>query len=193
MVVEAEIGKRIKKLRLDKKLTLQDMADRTGLSKGYLSKLEKSTKAPPVSTLINIAKAFNVTISVLLGEVDQPDSIFLVKKNERALMAGPGTEFGYSYEALAQPYQGRHMEPFILSFPSAPPAKHEFCHEGEEMLFVMQGTMRFFYGDKVYIVEKGDCIYFDSSVSHYGEQHGEEELIALMVIYNPEKHQANPS
>ncbi len=190
MVVEEEIGKRIKRLRLSNKLTLQDMADRTGLSKGYLSKLEKSKKAPPVSTLINIAKAFHVNMSVLLGEVTEEDSILLVKKNERMLLAGPGTEFGYSYESLAHAFQGRQMEPYILTFPAGAPM-HEFKHEGQEMLFVLQGTMRFFYGEKVYMVEKGDSIYFDSGISHHGEPSGAEALIALMVISNPEKHQAS--
>ncbi|MBI9085500.1 MAG: helix-turn-helix transcriptional regulator [Desulfobacterales bacterium] len=189
MVVEAEIGKRIKALRLGKKLTLQVMADRTGLSKGYLSKLEKSEKAPPVSTLINIAKAFGVTISVLLGEVNEEDSVLLVKKTERVLLAGPGTEFGYSYESLAHAFQGRLMEPYILTFPSKSVPRHQFKHEGQEMLFVVQGTMRFFFAEKVFIVEKGDCIYFDSGISHYGESMGEEELVALMVISNSEEHQ----
>ena len=66
MVVEEEIGKRIKKIRLSKKLTLQDVANKTGLSSGYLSKLEKSKKSPPISTLISIAAAFDVTVSVSL-------------------------------------------------------------------------------------------------------------------------------
>ena len=56
MINESEISKRIRECRLRKNLTLQMLADRTGYSKGYLSKVEKSDKAPPVATLSTIAR-----------------------------------------------------------------------------------------------------------------------------------------
>lgn len=185
MIIEEEIGKRIKSQRSRAKLTLQDLSDRTGLSKSYLSKMEKSKKAPPVSTLINIAKALNVTFSFLLGEINEENSILLVKKNERPLLAQPATEFGYSYEALAHSYPNKQMFPYILRFPSDKLEKYNFQHDSQELLFVLEGTMRFYYGKKEYIVETGDCIFFDANISHYGEQLGDEKLATLMVITPP--------
>ena len=118
MILEEEIGKRIKSQRLKLKLTLQDLSNRTQLSKGYLSKMEKSQKAPPVSTLLNIAKALNVTLSFLFGEINEENAILVVKKDERPILAKPATEFGYSYEALAHSYPNKQMFPYILRFPS---------------------------------------------------------------------------
>ena len=66
MVEEKELGKRIQQQRTDRRLTLQDLAERTGYTKGYLSKIENSEKAPPVSTLINLAKALNISLSEIL-------------------------------------------------------------------------------------------------------------------------------
>jgi quercetin dioxygenase-like cupin family protein len=54
------------------------------------------------------------------------------------------------------------------------------------MMFVLEGTMKFFHGQKEYIVEEGDCIYFDGSIPHYGVCQGKKEVKCLMVIFTPE-------
>jgi transcriptional regulator with XRE-family HTH domain len=184
MINEAEIGKRIRKFRLQKNFTLQMLADRTGYSKGYLSKVEKSDKAPPVATLSTIARELDATVALFLGEGLQKDNLCVVRKSERTLMASTGEEFGYAYEALANPYPKKHMEPFILSYPSKDAFKYSFQHDGEEMLFVLQGKIRFKYGDREIVLEEGDCIYFDSSVAHTGESIGDELLKTLIVLYS---------
>ena len=84
--IEADIGKRIKSLRNKKRITLESLAAETGFTKGYLSKVETSEKAPPVSTLGSIARALGVSISILLGEESPIQSICLVKKSERPLI-----------------------------------------------------------------------------------------------------------
>ena len=183
VIIEAEIGKRIHQYRLQNRFTLQELADKTGYSKGYLSKVEKSGKAPPVATLSVIARELGVSVSVILGEETIDDSICLVRENERMLMAKTGEEFGYAYEALANPYPNKHMEPFILTYPSDDALKHTFQHDGQEMLFVLQGKMRFKYGNKEFVLDKGDCIYFDSSVAHTGEPLGGQPLKTLIVLY----------
>ena len=184
MIIEAEIGKRIHHYRLHNDYTRQELADKTGYSKGYLSKVEKSEKAPPVATLSVIARELGVSVSVILGEETIHDSICLVRENERMLMAKNGEDFGYAYEALANPYPNKHMQPFILSYPSEDALKHSFQHDGEEMLFVLQGKMRFKYGEREYMLDVGDCVYFDSGILHTGEPVGDEPLKTLIVIYS---------
>lgn len=185
VILEAEIGKRIKSLRAEKRITLEQLAEQTGFTKGYLSKVEKSEKAPPVSTLGNIARAFGVTISSLLGEESPRNSLCLVRRGERPLIARDGTAFGYSYEAMAHSYPNKIMEPFILTLPLGRKKKSFYQHEGEEILFVIQGKMKFIHGNKEYIVNKGDCVYFDSSIPHFGESIGRKEVKCFMVICNP--------
>jgi len=186
MIPEEELGKRIKKYRLQRRLSLQDLAGKTGFTKGYLSKVENSSKAPPVSTLAMVAKALNVSISEIFGEEEEKNSICLVKSGERPLIARSGSTFGYSYQALAHPFFKKHMEPYILAFPLHPKASPHFQHKGEEFMFVIEGTMKFFYGEKEFMVEEGDCIYFDASVPHHGERYGNKKLKCIMVVYTPE-------
>ncbi|MGD9137135.1 MAG: XRE family transcriptional regulator, partial [Desulfobacterales bacterium] len=168
---------------MKKNFTLQMLADKTGYSKGYLSKVEKSDKAPPVATLSTIAKELDATVASILDEAPQNDIISVVRKNERTRMAVSDEEFGYAYEALANPYPNKHMEPFILSYPSKDTYRYSFQHDGEEMLFVLQGKIRFTYGDREYILEEGDCVYFDSGVVHAGEPVGDEPLKTLIVLH----------
>lgn len=118
MIKESQIGKTIKSLRTSRNLTLKTFADMTGYTKGYLSKVENSKKAPPVSTLIVISKTLNVPISKILGEASQPHSCSVVKKNERKVMGKSEIGFGYSYETLAHTYPDKKMEPSILTIPA---------------------------------------------------------------------------
>jgi len=185
IIIEAEIGKRIKAFRKERGITLDQLARQTGLSKGYLSKVEKSDKAPPVSTLGNIARALHVTISALLSEETQRTSLCLVRKEERPFVTRDGTAFGYAYEAVAYKYPNRVMEPFVLTLPVGPKKRTFFQHEGEEILFMIQGTMKFTHGAEEHIAHEGDCLYFDSGIPHFGESMGDEEVKCFMVMCNP--------
>ncbi|MBW2560484.1 MAG: helix-turn-helix transcriptional regulator [Deltaproteobacteria bacterium] len=192
MTTEDKIAERIKEIRLQQGLTLKNLAEKTHFTVGYLSKVENSAKAPPVSTLIVLAKALNVTLSRILAEAEDEENFCLIKKNERREMAHRGTVFGYSYQTLSHRFMNKKMDPYILIIPLKQPKKHPlFQHEGEEMLFVLEGTMRFFHGENEYIVEEGDCIYFDSGIPHYGICDGDKEVKCVMVIYTPNHSWSN--
>lgn len=185
MLPEDRIGRNIRELRRAKGMTLEELAQRSGFTKGYLSKVENSDKAPPVSTLINIAEALGANIAELFGDESNGRSLSLVRRGERQTIARDGTVFGYAYETLARSNMHKHMEPYILTVPKEPKDLALFQHKGEEMLLVLQGTMRFLHGGEEYIVNEGDCVYFDSGVPHRGLSAGEGDLVCLMVIYVP--------
>lgn len=183
-IVESEIGTRIKTFRTRKGITLEQLASQTGFTKGYLSKVEKSKKSPPVSTLGIIARALGITISAILAEENHSVPFCLVKKGERPLISRDGNSSEYSYEAIAYKFPNKSMEPFILTLPVKPKKKIMYRHEGEELLFVLEGTMQFQCDDQEYIVEQGDCIYFDSSLPHFGQSKGDQRVRCLIVMYN---------
>lgn len=185
MLPESDIGSNIRQIRKSKKLTLDELAGKSGISKGYLSKVENSDKSPPVSTLINIAKGLGVTISDLFGESRETKSFSVVKKNERQVMARDGTIFGYFYETLAHNYPHKKMEPYILTIPVHEGGPVVFQHKGEEMLLILQGKMNFTVGANESLLEEGDCIYFDSGLAHGGIVIGNEQVKCLIVIFTP--------
>jgi transcriptional regulator with XRE-family HTH domain len=184
MIDEAEIGRKIKLLRLERGLNLRDLAESTGFTKGYLSKVENSKKAPPVSTLLLLAKTLGVNISAIFSEDEDKPVITLVKASERKTMARNGTAFGYSYEPLAHKFPLRHMDPYVLTLPLKPRKRAVFQHKGEEILMVLEGTMRFVHGEREFLVEEGDCVYFDASIPHFGIAEESKPVKCFMVIFS---------
>jgi len=185
MSQEEKIGKRIRKTRKLRGLTLRQLADRTGFTQGYLSKVENSDKSPPVSTLIRLARVLGVSISELFGETETRNPFVLVRRDERREMARPGSEFGYYYETLGYSFAGRHMDPYILTIPAGLEKPELVRHEGEEMVFVLKGRLKFFLGESEVVLQEGDCLYFDSSLSHHAVALGRKEAKILVVIYSP--------
>ena len=183
---ESEIGKTIRALRKSKKLTLDTLAEKSGFTKGYLSKVENSDKAPPVSTLLNIASILGVGISELFREEQESTVLTLVRKKERQVIAGDGSRFGYSYEPLAHKYPDKQMNPYILAIPKDIEKTPFFNHPGEELFMVMEGSVRFLHGDSEYILEEGDSIYFDSGIAHRGFAENCDLAKCLIVIFRLE-------
>jgi transcriptional regulator with XRE-family HTH domain len=185
MILEKDIGKKIRELRSLKGMTLDVLAEKTGFTKGYLSRVENSEKAPPVSTLIKIAKALQVDLSEILSEIGGSNTVSLVRKNERVVMARNGSVFGYYYETLAHKFLNKSMEPYVITLPLNLKEVPMFKHKGEELLLVLEGKMKLTHGDREFVVEEGDCIYFDSGVEHRGAAIGTKECKCLLVIYSP--------
>ncbi|MFH2130094.1 MAG: XRE family transcriptional regulator [bacterium] len=185
MIEESQICHRIKKLRIDRKLTLKDLSQVTGFSSGYLSKMEKSRKSPPISTLITIAKGLGVNIDDIFAEDEKRTTFLLLRKDERQEMGRPpGSSYNYTYIPLAQKYPNRSMDPYILTIPIKPRGSDRFQHKGEEVLYILEGRARFAHGDTVVEMEEGDCIYFDASVPHRGTALDGKDVKAFMVIFS---------
>jgi len=182
---ERSIAKNIKNLRLNKKISLDKLSQLTGLTKGYLSKIERSHKAPPLSTLNKIALTLDVDVTFFLKENSEEvrdTRLTVVKNRDRKKVVTKGSLYGYEYEALAYNKPGKNMEPFIIS-----PALNKeatFQHDGEEFMYVLEGTHEFNYDEKKYILKKGDSIYFDSRVPHSGRSLGGKKAKVLTIIYS---------
>ena len=166
------IGKKIKKLRQEKGLTLQELSEKTGLSKGLISQIENEQVSPPISTLMKIANGLNVEISYFFEQDEPTEKITVVRKNERISSGRRGIKgninIGYSYELLAHKRPHKHMEPFLVTFePKERDDVIMFNHEGEEFHFVLEGKLEMITEDhEPIILEEGDSLYFDSSIPH---------------------------
>jgi transcriptional regulator with XRE-family HTH domain len=180
---EKQIAKNIKKIRLESHMSQERLAELSGLTKGYISKIEKSNTAPPLSTLSKIADSLNVDITRLTAEdlefFDDRD-LCIVRKGEGKKISSATLE-GYHYEALAYKKSGKNMEPFLLK--PAFDEKAIFSHDGEEFMYILEGTHEFVYDNKRYLLKEGDSIYFDSRIPHTGRSIGKQKAKILAVMY----------
>lgn len=182
---ELKIAQKIRQIRLQNKLTLEKVAEKTGFTKSYLSMIELGKKSPPIASLSKIAQALDVDMAAFFERKKPEDHLILVRKGERKVVVRDGTIFGYRYESIAPAKRQKKMEPFIITLPSKSKEGDRFDHEGEELFYVLEGRTNFFYGEKKYLLREGDCIYFDSSIPHRGEGVGKKPAEALAVIYSP--------
>ncbi len=179
------LAKRIRGLRLHRKFTLEKVAEGTGFTKSYLSLIESGKKSPPIATLSKIAQALGVDIAAFFEERSIKDRITLVRKEEREVLARDGTSFGYQYESIASTRRQKRMDPFVVTHPLVIKEMGWFDHEGEELLYVLEGKLKFFYGEEEILLNTGDAVYFDSSVPHRGETVGKKQAKTLVVISQP--------
>jgi len=184
MIDNDSIGSKIRTIRKNTKTTLDTLAVRTGLTKGYLSKIERGLQSPPIATLSKIASAFNVDITIFFERKDREVKCSIVRKDERRSIAQEGNIFGYHYETIAHKKYDKMMSPFVITLIPHADDQTIFRHEGQEMMFILKGAMEFWYGDERQILNEGDCVYFDSEMPHRGQCFGDTESKVLVVIYS---------
>ncbi|MBW1979987.1 MAG: helix-turn-helix transcriptional regulator [Deltaproteobacteria bacterium] len=185
-----KLGSKVRELRQKNKYTLQDIAAKTGLSKPFLSQIENDRVVPPVATLLKLARALNVGMAYFFHEEESSDRIAVTRRNERVRSERRPHhrkgEVNYIYEALETKRTDKHMEPFLVEFPSRDTSEMVFVsHEGEEFLHLLEGRLEFRSVDRVEVLEAGDSIYFDSDLSHSFRCLSEERAKALVVVWSP--------
>jgi transcriptional regulator with XRE-family HTH domain len=186
---EIKVGEKIRALREQKGLSLQEMAERTGYSSALLSQIENHLISPPLGAMIKIAKALAVRVGAFFGE-DPREPFTIVRKNERRLASRfaskEGVSYGYSYESLGFDKKDRQMEPFLVTLePALIKSEKLSAHEGEEFIFILEGEMEAILGDHKDVLYPGDCIYYDSSIPHKVQCHREMPAKILAVIWTP--------
>ena len=180
-----ELAARLRLLRQKKGLTLSALAEKTATTKGFLSQVERGTKAPSISTLMRIAQSLDVPVAELFARSDGHEPAYsLVRSHERQRYAREGTLYGYHYEAIAFRKGRKRMEPFVVLPPLRMPQK-SFKHKGDEMVLVLTGRVEIELGDELIVLKPGDCIYFDASTPHRSRSLGKTMSRTLVVVSVP--------
>ena len=187
--VEAlSIGDKIRKLRQKKQYSLEDLVAITGLDRDSLSQIESNKIVPPVATLLNLAKALNTDMVYFFQESAGTEKISVTRRHERVKVARrPHHEMGevnYLYEALGTKKTKKHMDPFLVEFKKQDTSDMVFVsHDGEEFLYLLEGSLEFRSVDRVEVLEPGDTIYFESDISHSFRCLSEQPARAVVVLW----------
>jgi transcriptional regulator with XRE-family HTH domain len=179
-----EISSKIRYLRRKNKLSVEALAKKAGFTKSYLSQIENLKREPTIGALTKIARALGVDFFFLVnGEecIEEEESLVVVKRKDRRTLTSPSRLANTIYESINQKKKDRLMDAYIVTtgfeFTAEPMA-----HEGEELIFIIEGKQEFVYNGKSQILEEGDCCYFDSSKIHYAKSLGEKMSKALIVF-----------
>jgi electron transfer flavoprotein alpha subunit len=173
-------GQRIKKLREDHKMSMVDLADRTGQPLEFIEQVESDSLTPPVSFLLQLSNALQMDPSQFLTEQDK---IQIDGKRQEVFVKRTQN---YSYRTLTPGAADKHLRSFMVTI--EPREKHkmvEYKHPGEEFIFVYKGELELTLGSKVYHLKQGETMHFDSETKHKLRNITDERCELIVTLYTP--------
>lgn len=157
----AAFGGRIRELRRKGGLTLQALADQAGISVGFLSQVERDKATPSLGTLASLAAALGVEVDVFIATPKPADSV--TRDGERPRFALAGSSL--TYERLSTVLPGGTLSSLIIEIPEGY-ASEVTAHSGEELIVVLDGTVRQTLGDAAFVLHRGDSLHFMGDTPH---------------------------
>ncbi|MEE6167569.1 MULTISPECIES: helix-turn-helix domain-containing protein [Mycobacteriaceae] len=162
----------LRSVRQQRGMTLEELAEATGLTKSYLSKIERQRSTPSIAVAMKVARVLDVDVAQLFSEDPEVTTLSVDRAGDRP--AG-------RYHAVAAGMLGKAMSPFIVH-PTREFSEHPHpAHVGQEMVFVHAGSVELRYADEIIPLDTGDCAYFDAAQPHQLRQRGSARSEVLVV------------
>jgi transcriptional regulator with XRE-family HTH domain len=188
---DKKVGKKITTMREAKRMSVRDVSERAGLHVEQIERIEKGIEFPSMAPLIKIARTLGVRLGTFLDDQENLGPVIRRRTDTVASLDFSNDEVqGHrhmTYHSLANDKSGRHMEPFLIEV--SPSSKDDMfrlsSHEGEEFIYVIEGSVEINYGTTTYLLEAGDSIYYDSIVTHHVHAADDRTARILGVIYTP--------
>jgi mannose-6-phosphate isomerase-like protein (cupin superfamily) len=189
------VGTKLRQLREDRQWTVDDLADQSEVSSGMIQQIEAGDLIPSLTPLLRIARGMGVRLGTFLDD-DAHQGPVVVRAGQGRAMArfSGGSEHVHTpdgtlkFVSVAPDKKDRHMEPFLIDVQpsnSEQSETHLSSHEGEEFIYVLEGTLEVAYGKTTERLEAGDSIYYDSVVPHHVRAVGDQPAKILAVVYAP--------
>lgn len=176
------LPEQLKKLRKLRGLTLDELASRCGLTKGYLSKIENGHQTPAVSTIQVVADALDADIAELLNEPSAEHVNNGLEIKHSQIQDEQKTSEGYSFVSLLNQYRNKQMSPFLMIIEKG--ETRNFSHDSEEFMYVAEGAVELIYRGEEHTLSKGDSAYFDSREKHSFRNLHDEKAVLVTINYH---------
>lgn len=179
-----EVGTRIKLLREERGISIEDLSNLTGFDISKLQDIESGKVKPQLGAVMKLSRALDSAVGRLVSGMGTK-LYSITRKDERKQVSRSasktGKENAYSYMSLAPEVQGRHMEALIVQLEKSKD-KEVSVHNGEEFIFVLDGIVSLIIGNESYDLEPGDSAYYLSTTSHFITAKTDKATI-LAVLY----------
>ena len=176
-----KIGAKVKELRVQKGLTQEELADRTELSKGFISQLERDLTSPSIATLMDILQALGTDLKDFFNEEPEEQIVF----KESDYFEKLDEEYGNKTEWIIPNAQKNMMEPILLTLQPGGHSYEDDPHEGEEFGYVLSGSVLLTVGGAKHKLKKGDSFYFSPTRPHSLAKRGKSEAKIVWVTDPP--------
>lgn len=180
-VSSGRLGVRVKDLRKEAGLTLDELAGRSGVSRAMISKLERGEKNPTLVIAARLAEGLGVSLSRLAG-VEERREVVLVPRERRMVLRDPET--GFERQSLSPTFAGRGVEFLRNVVPEGSTSGDFPAHRKgvEEHIVVEKGELKATLGGEEYLLREGDALFFEADVPHRFDNAGSGECAYYLVI-----------
>ncbi|MGB3288548.1 MAG: XRE family transcriptional regulator [Burkholderiaceae bacterium] len=167
---------KLKLLRLQSGMTLEDLAQKADLTRSYVSKLERGISSPSIGVALRIAQALGVKVEELFAASQQDDPVVINR------MPVSKEDDDKAPRIISGALPGQKMVAFVLTPSSEPMHSHLMSHhEGEEILFVLKGSIKLQIAQRQELLSAGDSAHFNASIPHKITAHGKKPASVLLV------------
>lgn len=172
-------GKRLMRMRREKRVTLKALANETGLDPKYITQIEKGESIPPVAVILQLSRALQIDSSILLRQEKR-------QAGKQSLEDYQKRTEDYTYRTLTPEAQHKHLKAFKVSIDAQSVHKGvSYQHLGEEFIYVLKGKVEVMVGVNRNVLSPGESLHFNSSIVHKLRNLSDEKAEMLVVLYTP--------
>lgn len=175
------IGDKIRRLRVQNSLTQEELADRSELTKGFISQLERDLTSPSIATLVDILEGLGTNLQEFFNESIDEKIVF----SKEDAFETENEDLKYVLNWVIPNAQKNKMEPILIELEPGGRSKEDLPHEGEEFGYVINGSIYIYIGMEKHKVKKGESFYYKANSNHYISNAGKTKASVIWVSTPP--------
>jgi transcriptional regulator with XRE-family HTH domain len=173
----ASFGANMKDQRIKRGWTLEELAERSGLSKPFLSRLEAGSRQASIAAVLTLSQVFGTSLATLFETPPVADPCLIVRKAD----ATPHEAHGLTYVPLSKADQSFNLRPLRITVSSKRRGSQHYQHDGEEWIYVLAGKLMLSLAGNTYDLDPGDAVHFDSRLPHRVIARGNSDAEILLI------------
>ncbi|MDQ6480124.1 XRE family transcriptional regulator [Dyadobacter sp. LHD-138] len=177
-----EVGRRIKQKRLDKRMTLQELADKSGVSKGLVSQVENGRTIPSLPVMLGIIRSLEIEVSAFFDGLSLLEPTILVNRKKDYAPFEKEDAKGFNYTRIMMRNLPASTIDFALLELSTDSFREEVTTDAYEFVYIVKGQTEYLVNGQTLILEEGDSIFFDGRLPHVPKNTSDQSCM-LLVLY----------
>ena len=182
-----EVSRRVKQQRLEKRLTLQELADKSGVSKGLISQIENGRSIPSLPVMFSIIQSLEIEVSEFFKDLNLLEPTIVVQKKENYEKFEKEDARGFSYQRMLTKNLAASTIDFVLLELAPDAHREEVCTEAYEYKYILKGEAEYLINGQTYVLEEGDSLFFDGRLPHVPKNKKKHPCVMLIIYFFDQK------
>lgn len=182
-----EVSRRIKQFRLEKRLTLQELADKSGVSKGLISQIENGRSIPSLPVMFSIIQSLEIAVSSFFKDLDLLEPMVWVQRKCNYESFVKEDAHGFQYQRMLTRNLPASTIDFVLLDLAPGAHREEVCTEAFEYKYILTGSVEYLINGQTYSLSEGDSLFFDGRLPHVPKNKQQENCKMLIVYFFNQK------